>query len=233
MGDLQLAGAIAGFVALVLSILINLRQLLALFASGECLISSGYHGPTDLIGWASKPRFFLMFENKRSVPMDFRHFELLLPRLDGVISGGEFVAHQGAELFKDGQPTGSRLKARQEYKKIDFLTRVVRVEPHSSEAEFFELDAFLPERPPKGWGVEPRLPSDFKPVLQFRQAAGEQEFHCDELGIHPGPYHWPHERELLAIRKVTPAKVVELRRSRFLRRWSVEQRDADIGPDAE
>jgi hypothetical protein len=40
VSNFQLAGAIAGFVAVFLSILLNLSQLLALFARGKCLITS-------------------------------------------------------------------------------------------------------------------------------------------------------------------------------------------------
>jgi len=228
----QLAGAIAGFIALLLSILLNLRQLAAIFDRGECLITSSYHGPRDLIGFASKPRFFLLFENRNALPLDFRHFELLLPRLDGIMSEGEFVGHAGAELYHDGEPTGSRLAERQEFRKIDFLSRVVSVAPHSSEAVFFEFDALLPEPTPKGWVAETRLPADFQPVLQFLHTGG-QEFHCDAHGIHPGSYVWPYASELAAVRTVTPARVAELKRGRFLRRWSAVERDMVVGPSGE
>jgi hypothetical protein len=224
---LQWAGAIAGLVALVLSILLNLRQLSTLFVRGKCVVASSYHSPSDLVGFASKPRFVLHFENKGSLPMDFRHFDLLLPRLEGVMEAGHYVGYPGAELFQDGKPLGSRLMERQEFRKIDALTRTVRVDAHSSELEFFELDAFLPQPSLEGWPEEP-LPSDFKPLLQFRQSP-EREFHCDQAGIHPGPYVWPHAEELRIRMTVTPAKVVEIERSRFLRRWTVKQRDADLG----
>ena len=224
----QLATAIAAFVAITLSILLNLRHLLAVFARGDCLITSSYYRPADLVGVPSKPHFVLQVENRGVISMDFRHFELLLPRLGNVFTPeGEFKAHTGAELFRDGQPMRSRLMARQEYRKIDFLTRVVRVEPRSSEVEFFELDAFLSnDKPPTGWAADV-----FEPVLQFRHAAG-QEFHCDTQGVHDGPYRWPHEKELLTRRIATPAKTVTFRRSRFLRRWSVTQQDADIGQES-
>jgi len=233
MEAFQVAGAIAGFVAVILSIGLNLRQLLAVFARRRCVVTSDYHGPADLVGFSSKPRFILMFENPSAVSMDFRHFELLLPRLEGVVDDdGQFVAHPGAKLFKDGSPLGSSLRFRQEFRKIDFVTRSVRVEPQSSEVEFFELDAFLPGPAPEGWQIDTPVPSDFEPVLQFRHAAG-QEFHCNQNGIHSGPYRWPFEKNFLAVRTATPAKVVELRRSSFLRRWSVTQRDADIEPSDE
>lgn len=163
------------------------------------------------------------------MPVDFRHFELLLPRLSGVVEDGRFIAHPGAKLYRDGVPLGSKFKPRQEFEKIDSLTRIVRVEPYSSEIEFFELDAFMPEGLPEGWENELTLPADFKPVLQFRHAAGT-EFHCDAEGTHAGPYEWPYAEDYRGVRassaSARPARAAELRRSRFLRRWSTAQRDA-------
>lgn len=226
MSWFQWAGAIAGFAAVLLSILLNVNQLMSLFARGRCLITSTYHSAKDLVGFDSKPRFVLYFENTSSIPMDFRHFELLLPRMSGVVENGQFVAHPGARLYRDGVPLGSRFKPRQEFVKIDSLTRVVRVEPYSSEIDFFELDTFMPEGIPEGWEMDLSLPDDFKPVLQFRHAAGA-EFHCDADGIHPGPYVWPYAEDYRRVRAAArPAKAAELRRGRFLRRWSAEQRDA-------
>jgi hypothetical protein len=46
--------------------------------------------------------------------------------------------------------------------------------------------------------------------------------------IHPGPYVWPHAEELRAQMTVTPAKLVDVERSRILRRWTVKQREADL-----
>ena len=213
----QWVAAIVGLVGGLLSVLLNMNRLAELFPRGRCLISSSYHAAEDLVGFTSRPRFVVHFENKSAVPMDFRHFELLLPRLNDVVEGGRFVAHPGAKLYRDGEPLQSTYKPRQEFEKIDSLSRVVRVEPHSSELEFFELDAFMPEGLPEGWEHDLTLPDDFKPVLQFRHAAGS-EFHCDAEGIHPGPYQWPFAKELEPVLPLRPARTVEFERRRILGR---------------
>jgi hypothetical protein len=215
-----LAGSIAGFVALLVSIVLNLRQIL--FASQKNRITSTYHRPKDLVGFRSKPRFVVRIHNLSALSGEFRHFELLLPRLQGVVTDrGEFVHSPGAELYKDGEALGSRLRARQEFRKIDYLRRTVTVGPNASAVEFFELDAFLPDPPPQGWQAA-SLPEDFEPVLAFEHSSG-LEFHCDASGLQPGPYRWPYEKELRASTMITRPNALELRRGRFRRRWSAHE----------
>jgi hypothetical protein len=143
------------------------------------------------------PHFVVQYENHGNAPVTFSDFELLLPRLKGVVgTDGKFVLHLGAELFIDKRPT-SRVWGIQHLKALDYRTKRLSLAPGQSHTDFFDLGAFVQAPDAFARGTELRIPDDFEPILQFRDSFGH-EFHCDQDGAHHGAYRYPHQRELEA-----------------------------------
>jgi hypothetical protein len=117
---IQGIGAVAGLLALGLSIYLGLRAA-GVFEQPEYELTSSYLAPHDIIGFPTMPHFVLMYRNVGNVPVMFSDFELKYPRLDAVDNEGKFILTPGADLYIDKR-LSSRLGGAQQYKKIDYRT---------------------------------------------------------------------------------------------------------------
>lgn len=170
-----------------------------------------------MLGTATVPHFIVQYENCGNVPVTFSEFELLLPRLDGVIdSESGFVLHLGAQLYIDKRPS-SRIWGLQHLKALDYRTNKVPLEPGASHTDFFDLGAFVGRDALATGESAVQIPPDFSPVLQFHDSFGH-EFHCDEAGVQEGPYVYPHESALTAA-GFSPAPSPTLTTARRRIRW--------------
>jgi hypothetical protein len=206
--NVQVGGS---FVGVVLAIWIALRTL-GMFDRPAFTVRSTWLSPTDpMLGTTTIPHFVVQYDNHGNAPVTFSDFEILLPRLKGVVGkDGSFVLHLGAELFIDKRPS-SRVWGIQHLKGLDYRTNKVPLRPGASHTDFFDLGAFVEVNDAFG-GDQVRIPDDFEPVLQFRDSYGHW-FHCDASGAHLGEYAYPHQRDLEAAGlRVQPASVVKSKR---------------------
>jgi hypothetical protein len=223
---IQGIGAVAGLVAFGLSIYLGLRAA-GVFERPEYELTSSYLAPHDIIGFPTMPHFVVMYRNVGNVPVTFSDFELKYPRLDAVDNKGDFILTPGADLYIDKR-LSSRLGGAQQYKKIDYRTNKVELAPGAMHTDFFDLGALLGWKPEEeeeeeeeggySTALETRtVPTDFHPVLTFTDSFGN-ELHCDEDGVHLGPYRYPHERAFRAgVPEVKMPHTLEVARSRL--RW--------------
>lgn len=208
------AGAIAGFLSLVLGIGLALRAF-GVFVSPRYEISSTYLPPHDNLGFAAMPHFVVTFENIGNVPVTFSGFEIVQPRR--MFRGDTYIDHLGAELFIDGKRS-SRIGTKKDAEKVDYLTTAVRLQPQDSAVEFFPLATLFPNIDTERLQAASTGP-DLNPVLQFNDSFGNV-YYCDDLGIHNGRWNHPEMRRLLAIgAREIPTESLIAERGRFRREW--------------
>lgn len=170
---LQASGAVAGFIALALSILLSLRAL-GVFARPAYTIISSYLRPHDIVGFPTMPHFVLSYRNVGNVPVTFSDFELKYPRLDAVDASGGFTLTTGARLHIDKR-LSSRVGGVQEYEVIDYRTNMVELAPGASHTDFFDLGALL------GWEGEERDPDAYS-LMPMAQRNVPENFHPSVSG---------------------------------------------------
>ena len=209
--------AVAGgaVVALILGVWISARTL-GLLNRPKHWLRSTYLPPRDLVGFFAMPHFLVEYENRGNIAVTFSDFVLALPRLENVIDDdGKFILHPGAELFIDKRPT-SRMGNMQHWRKLDYRTNNVRLEPGDSHTDFFDLGAFLPDVKPDSRFKQVSIPADFSPLLTFHDSYGNR-YYCDDEGIHRGEYEYPHVAALMGAGEKAPARVGVLTQRRRVR----------------